>query len=171
MSIAGSVKFYKSVSNLRVMGVDPGIASTGYGVVETEGKRIIHISSGCIKTPSSRELPGRLFEIFKSLQEVILKDKPDAVAIESLFFSSNAKTAMAVGQAKGVSMLAAATLDKAVFEYTPLEVKMAIVGYGRASKEQVLKMVNTIASCDIRNEHAADALAVAICHINSRGKY
>lgn len=153
---------------MRILGIDPGSNITGYGVVEQQGNRLIHVDNGCIVTASKTPLHLRLKEIYSGLQEVILKYKPDAVSIENIFFSVNAGSALKLGQARGAAILSAVNADKEVFEYTPMQVKNAVVGYGRASKEQVQKMTKVLLNLpEVAQADAADALAVAICHINS----
>ena len=153
---------------MRVLGIDPGSNITGYGIVEQQGNRLIHIDNGCIVTNSKTPLHLRLKEIYSGLQEVILKYEPDAVSIENIFFSVNASSALKLGQARGAAILSAVNADKEVFEYTPMQVKSAVVGYGKASKDQVQKMTKVLLNLpEVAQADAADALAVAICHINS----
>jgi crossover junction endodeoxyribonuclease RuvC len=151
-----------------VMGIDPGISTTGYGVVEKTGGTLRALASGAVRTPASAAHANRLAVLYGELARLLGEHRPDAVAIERLFFNSNVKTAMAVGQASGVSLLAAAHAGIRVTHYTPLEVKQAVVGVGSAPKSQVQAMVAALLRL---NEpptplDAADALALAICHIN-----
>lgn len=153
-----------------ILGIDPGTATTGYGFIRETGGKLTLIDYGCIQTSSKDSASKRLGEIFDSLKELIERFKPDEAAVEELFFSSNTKTAIAVGQARGVLML---TLEKSkimISEYTPLQVKQALVGYGRAEKKQVQIMVKNILNMDHipTQDDAADALAIAICHAHSR---
>lgn len=152
-----------------VLGIDPGTAIMGFGVVESDGRRLRAVAYGALTT--SRETPPavRLQQLHGSLSEIIATHRPDAVAVEELFFSANARTVMAVGQARGVALLAAAQSGIPVYEYTPLQVKDAVVGYGKASKDQVQRMTTTLLGLDAapRPDDAADALAVAICHAHS----
>ena len=120
---------------MRILGIDPGSNITGYGIVEQQGNRLIHVDNGCIVTASKTPLHLRLKEIYSGLQEVILKYEPDAVSIENIFFSVNASSALKLGQARGAAILSAVNADKEVFEYTPMQVKSAVVGYGKASKD------------------------------------
>lgn len=151
------------------MGIDPGTASTGFGVISAEGNRLRTVEYGVIETVAGISAEKRLESIFDGVNEVLRRHHPQATAIESLFFNANVRTALAVGQARGVCMLACARGGCEVFEYTPLEVKQAVVGYGRAEKGQVMEMVRALLGLAAvpRPDHAADALAVAICHANA----
>lgn len=151
------------------LGVDPGTAITGYGLVWGEGDDLRLVDYGAITTSSDESLPQRLQEIYQQLTALIQERQPAAAAVEKLFFSRNVRTALSVGQARGVALLALANADMAVHEYTPLEVKQAVVGYGRASKEQVQEMVKVLLGLDSvpQPDDAADAIAVAICHLHS----
>ena len=148
-----------------VLGIDPGTAATGYGIVERTGGRLRAIDYGCIETLPSHDLPRRLMEIHQGVSELIATHHPSLLGVERLFFNRNVKTAFAVGQARGVVLLAAAEQGLPVFEYGPHEVKLAVTGYGRAGKEQVQRMVQMVLGMPTlpRPDDAADALAVAIC--------
>lgn len=148
-----------------VLGIDPGTAATGYGVVERTGSQLRAVDYGCLETLPSIELPRRLLEIHQAITELILTHRPSLLGVERLFFNRNVQTAFAVGQARGVVLLAAAEHDIPVFEYGPHEVKLAVTGYGRAGKEQVQRMVQMVLGMPAlpRPDDAADALAVAIC--------
>ncbi|KRT63873.1 MAG: Holliday junction endonuclease RuvC [Chloroflexi bacterium CSP1-4] len=148
-----------------VLGIDPGTAMTGYGLVERTGSRLRAIDYGCLETPSTMELPQRLLLIQQGIADLIETHRPDLVAVERLFFNKNVQTAFAVGQARGVALLTAAQFGLAVHEYGPHEVKMAVTGYGRAEKAQVQRMVQTVLGLAVlpRPDDAADALAIAIC--------
>jgi crossover junction endodeoxyribonuclease RuvC len=148
-----------------VLGIDPGTAATGYGVVERTGSRLRAVDYGCLETLSTQELPRRLLEIHQAITELIATHQPAVLGVERLFFNRNVQTAFAVGQARGVVLLAAAEAGLPVFEYGPHEVKMAVTGYGRAGKEQVQRMVQVVLGMTAlpRPDDAADALAVAIC--------
>lgn len=155
---------------MRVLGIDPGVAITGYGVIEESGNDNHYLYSGCIRTAKD-ELPAvRLETIHNYVFELVSDYKPQALAIEKIFFSKNVRTAFQVGEARGVIILAAARCNIDLFEYTPLQVKQAVAGYGRADKSQVQNMVKML----LRLEHApsvddeADALAVALCHLHNR---
>ncbi|MCL5093596.1 MAG: crossover junction endodeoxyribonuclease RuvC [Patescibacteria group bacterium] len=155
---------------MKILGIDPGTATTGYGIIEQKGNTLSLISFGCIKTNPKDHLAKRLEIIALELQKIIKKFKPDEAAVEELFFAANVKTAIAVGHARGVILLALAKENLKVNEYTPLEVKQALVGYGRAEKRQVQAMVKYILKLEkpINQDDTADALAVAICHASSR---
>jgi len=151
------------------LGIDPGVLATGYGLVKKRGEDLTLVEYGVI-TPGSESPPAqRLKVICDELEEIIVRHRPTDAAVERLFFSRNARTALAVGEARGVALLAAAKHDLPIYEYTPLEVKGSLVGYGRATKGQVQEMVGVILGLDSipQPDHAADALAVAICHLYS----
>jgi crossover junction endodeoxyribonuclease RuvC len=150
---------------LLVMGVDPGTARLGYGFVGREGSRVTWTAHGCLTPPAGAGAAERLLFIAEGLRDLIRAHSPSAMAVEELFFSRNVSTALAVGQARGVALLAAAEAGLPVREFTPGEVKLAVTGYGRASKEQVQFMVKSILRLPDAPEpdDAADALAVAIC--------
>ena len=156
---------------MRIFGIDPGSDRTGYGCVETDGSRHRIITSGAIKTAASASFPEKLLQIHTELAALLGECRPDSVAIENLFYSNNARSALKLGHARGVAMLAAVELGLPVAEYTPAEVKRAVVGYGRAEKHQVQHMVKLILGLDeAPTPHdASDALAVAICHSHSLG--
>jgi crossover junction endodeoxyribonuclease RuvC len=152
-----------------VLGIDPGTAIMGFGIVEERGGELHALGHGALLTTAGEALPIRLLALFKGLQELIGLHQPSAMAIESLFFNRNVRTALAVGHARGVALLAAAQAELPVVEYTPQQVKSAVVGYGGAAKDQVQKMVATLLGLrEIpRPDDAADALAIAICHLHS----
>jgi crossover junction endodeoxyribonuclease RuvC len=152
-----------------IMGIDPGIAISGYGIISGKQNDCSVIEYGVIKTPPGLKMPYRLKKIYEGYTEHLQKYKPDAVAVEELFFNKNAKTIISVGQARGAALLAAALSNIEVFEYTPLQVKQAVVGYGRADKLQVQQMIKMFFNLDKlpKPDDAADALAVALCHMNS----
>ncbi|MCB0165827.1 MAG: crossover junction endodeoxyribonuclease RuvC [Anaerolineae bacterium] len=154
---------------MRVIGVDPGTAITGWGVVEGSGSDLKMIAVGTITTSAGTPLPERLQIIYRELTVIIGQWQPSTAAIEELFFSKNAKTALAVGHGRGVAMLALANADLSITEYKPLEVKQAITGHGGADKKQMQQMVKLLLALeDIpRPDDAADALAIAICHLHS----
>jgi len=153
---------------MRILGIDPGSRVTGYGVIEKRGNRLIHCDNGAIHTDRSPDFPGRLLAIFRGVEEVIDRYAPDVVAIEEVFFSRNVQIALKLGQARGAAIAAAAHRGLLVFEYTPMQIKSAVVGYGHARKEQVQRMVKTLLSLpEIAQEDASDALAAAICHAHS----
>jgi crossover junction endodeoxyribonuclease RuvC len=148
-----------------VLGIDPGTARLGYGLVDRQGSSLTVLDYGCLETVNDRSPELRLLLIHEGLTDLIESHHPEAVGVERLFFNKNAQTAMAVGQARGVVLLAAAQHGLPVFEYGPHEVKMAVTGYGRAPKEQVQRMVQVVLSMAElpRPDDAADALAVAVC--------
>jgi crossover junction endodeoxyribonuclease RuvC len=153
-----------------VLGVDPGTATTGYGFVRERAGRLETLGYGVITTPKEAPLAARLLTIHQELLRLISEHDPDAVAVEELFFNRNVRTALSVGQARGVILLAAAVAGKPVSEYTPPEVKQAVAGYGRADKAQIQAMVRMLLGLREapRPDDAADALAVAICCVHSR---
>lgn len=154
-----------------ILGIDPGTASTGYGLVEQRGNRLSAADWGVIQTGTDRSPAERLREIFDELNLLLARHQPDVAAVESLYFNVNVRTALAVGQARGVVILACALAPCAVYEYTPQQVKQAVVGYGKAEKLQVQEMVRVLLRLATPPcpDHAADALGVAICHAHSRG--
>jgi len=151
----------------RVLGIDPGIALMGYGVIEDGVDRFTTIDYGCLSTSARQATPERLLILYQGLTDLIEHHQPSVVAVE-LFIARNLKTALAVGQARGVAILAAAKKGLPVYEYTPLEVKQNVSGYGRGGKEQIQEMVRIQLGLDCvpQPDDAADALAVAICHIS-----
>lgn len=152
-----------------ILGVDPGTASTGFGVISVTGKHLKVLDYGVVETPAHAPLERRLELIFDEITKILERHRPTAAAVESLYFNANVRTALAVGEARGVAVLACAQAGCEVFEYTPQQVKQAVVGYGRAEKGQVMEMVRVLLgmSTQPRPDHAADALGVAICHANS----
>ena len=152
-----------------VLGIDPGTAITGYGLVREDGTELNLVDCGVIATPSSQALPERLQTIYQGLSQVIREHMPDAAAVEELFFSRNVRTALSVGHARGVTLLALADAGLPIYEYKPLEVKQAVAGYGGADKQQVQEMVRMLLHLDRvpQPDDAADAVAVAVCHIHS----
>ena len=151
-----------------VLGIDPGVANTGYGVVAHQRGRVVALDGGVIETRAGTDAGLRLAHIHARVGELIDEYKPDAVAVEDLYFGTNARSAFAVGQARGVVILAAGQRSIRCSSYTPQQVKTAVTGSGRAGKEQVQRMVQTLLSLPElpKPDHAADALAVAICHAN-----
>ena len=152
-----------------VLGLDPGTAATGYGVVKSQGSRLILLDYGVIQTPATWAMPERLKKIFTEIQNLIQQYDPDAMAIEEIFYHRNAKTVIAVAQSRGVALLAAAVAGIDIAEYTPLQVKQSVVGYGQAEKQQVQFMVQRLLQLSElpQPDDAADALAIAICHLHS----
>lgn len=152
-----------------VMGIDPGLAHTGFGVVRAAGGALSAVDGGVVEAPAELEPAGRLARIHAALAELIAWHEPAAVALEDIYFGKNVRSAIGVGQARGVAMLAAAERGVPCFDYTPQAVKMAVCGTGAAAKRQVQRMVGTLLRLPRppASEHAADALAVAICHAST----
>ena len=152
-----------------ILGIDPGTRITGYGIIDVEGNRLRHVDNGIVKTRSSDPLPLRLKAIYDGLTVVLKEFSPEAVAIEQVFLAKNPKAALTLGHARGTAVIASVNLNLEVHEYSALQVKSAVVGYGHAAKQQVQHMVKTLLNLpEVAQEDAADALAVAICHANSR---
>lgn len=152
------------------LGIDPGTATTGYGIIQEEENGSLKILDfGVIRTSSDQSHADRLVHLYKRIKEIILLHHPDMGAVEKLFFERNVRTALNVGQARGVILLAMAEINMRIGEYTPLEIKQAVAGYGGADKKQVQQMVKAILGLNSipHPDDAADALAVAICHIHS----
>lgn len=153
-----------------ILGIDPGIADTGYGVIENEHGKLTCLAYGSIKTKAGEDLTARLLLLNKDLDKIIKKYKPDLAAIEQLFFNKNVRTALIVGQARGVALLTLKQNGLPVLDFTPAQVKQAVSAYGQAPKKQVQKMVKLILNLSVlpQPDDAADALAIAICALNSR---
>ena len=154
---------------MRIIGIDPGTAILGYGIIDYIGNQMRPVDYGCIRTESNIDMPVRLGMLYDDLQSLLNKYQPDVMAVEELFFNRNVTTAITVGQARGVVLLAGVQMDIPVFEYTPLQVKQAICGYGRAEKQQVQEMVRVLLHLQgiPKPDDVADALAVSICHAHS----
>ncbi|MBN1813827.1 MAG: crossover junction endodeoxyribonuclease RuvC [Anaerolineae bacterium] len=154
---------------MRVLGIDPGTAITGYGVVEEEAGELKAVAFGAIRTPAKQPLSTRLQAIYRGVRELAEEWEPASAAVEELFFSSNVRTAMSVGQARGVTLLALTDAGLSIAEYTPLTVKQAVTGYGNADKAQIQEMVRLLLGLvEVpKPDDTADALAVAICHLHS----
>jgi|SRR5450756_2731704 len=152
-----------------VMGIDPGFAITGYGVVDYTGNRFRVLDYGVIRTEAGIPFPERLLVLHKEMVELTKRHKPDVMAVEELFFNTNVTTGLKVGHARGVILLSAAISGIQVFEYTPMQVKLAVVGYGNAKKPQVQQMVKVLLGMEAipKPDDAADALAVAICQAHT----
>ena len=155
---------------MRIFGIDPGSERTGYGCVETDRSRYTIVVCGAIGTPATASFPDKLLLIHSRLADILRECRPDCVAIENVFHSVNVRSALKLGHARGVAMLAAVEAGLPVMEYTPAEIKRAVVGYGRADKPQVQQMVKLLLKLrSVPTPHdAADALAVAICHLHSQ---
>ena len=153
---------------MRILGIDPGTGTTGYGIIEQQGNRLIHVDNGAICTRSSEDLARRLKTIHDALSRIIASYAPQAVAVEQIFVAKNALSALKLGHARGAALLAGVNAHLPVFEYSALQVKNAVVGYGRAEKTQVQQMVRILMKLpEVAQEDASDALAVAICHAHS----
>lgn len=154
---------------MKVLGIDPGTGITGYGLIEEDNAGLAVIDFGTIQTAAGLAMPERLLILYEKLNEVILLHQPDSAAVEKLFFQKNVRTALSVGQARGVILLCLARANIPIGEYTPLEVKQAVAGYGGAEKLQVQLMVKALLNLEQnpKPDDAADALAVAICHLHS----
>ena len=154
---------------MRILGIDPGVAIVGFGVVDSDKGKNRLVKCGVITTPAHTQLSSRLNSIYLDLMELIATFKPEAIAIEELFFNTNITTGISVAQARGVILLACYQSGVPVYEYTPLQVKQAVCGYGRAEKKQVMDMVRRIPNLqDVpRPDDAADAVAIALCHARS----
>lgn len=152
-----------------VLGIDPGYAITGYGVIESRNGRLRPLAYGALRTSAATMFPDRLKAIHQGLSDLIERHSPQAVAVEELFFARNTTTALGTAQARGVAVLAAAEADLPVFEYTPAQVKLAVTGYGKADKVQIQDMVRIMLGFKERPrpDDAADALAIAICHAHT----
>ncbi|CAM4400166.1 crossover junction endodeoxyribonuclease RuvC [Paenibacillus phoenicis] len=154
---------------MRILGIDPGIAIVGFGFIDKQGNRVTPVQYGCIQTEAHTPEEERLMHVYEAMVQLIDKYKPDAVAFEKLFFNRNVTTAMSVSQARGVLVLAAAQKGLPIAEYTPMQVKQAIVGYGKAEKRQVQEMTRMFLKLQAipKPDDVADALSVAICHAHS----
>lgn len=158
-------------NEMRILGIDPGYAILGYGILDMKGNRFSVVTYGSILTDAGMDMPSRLQVLYDRLSEIIEEYEPEEASIEELFFNNNAKTAILVGEARGVAVLACAKKGLKISEYTPLQIKQALVGYGRADKKQVQAMVKAILNLEKvpKPDDTADALAAAICHGHSAG--
>lgn len=154
---------------MRILGIDPGIATVGFGVIDADRGRQKYVTCGIISTPAHTPLSARLDQIYTDLEQIFEAFQPDAISIEELFFKNNITTGIPVAHGRGVILLAAYRHGIPVFEYTPLQVKQAVVGYGKADKKQVIDMVRRILNMPSppKPDDAADAVAMAICHARS----
>ncbi|MDI6862085.1 MAG: crossover junction endodeoxyribonuclease RuvC [Pseudothermotoga sp.] len=155
---------------MKILGLDPGFGTFGYGVIEVFGNKLCHVAHGAIITEKDEPIQSRLKSLYEQIKKIVQSHSPDEVAVEQLFFYKNVTTAIAVGEARGVSLLAVVELDIPIFEYTPHVVKKAVTGSGRASKGDVQKWVTLLLGLKEkpRPDDAADALAIAICHAHRR---
>lgn len=156
---------------MRILGIDPGLATIGWGIIETNGFKHAPVAYGAIQTPTRMTVEKRLDKLYKDLSVIIEKYKPEVVAVEELFFNTNITTGIRVAEARGVILLCAEHHKLDICEYTPLQVKQSVVGYGRADKKQVISMVTILLSLPAppRPDDTADALAIAICHAHCGG--
>ena len=154
---------------MRILGIDPGYAITGYSIIDYQGNRFKLIDSGAVLTKAGESFPDRLNKIYNDVGEIIDSYKPDAISVEELFFNNNAKTAINVAQARGIVLVIGRQKNIPTFEYTPLQIKQAVAGYGRADKIQVQKMVKTILNVEKlpKLDDTTDSMAAAICHAHS----
>jgi len=154
---------------MRILGIDPGSRTTGFGLLDSQGNRLRHIDNGIVATNPKDPLALRLKAIYDGVSRIIAEHRPDVVAVEQIFLARNPQAALVLGHARGTAILAAINAGLDVHEYTALQVKSAVVGYGRAGKPQVQQMVKALLNLpEIAQEDAADALGVAICHAHSR---
>jgi crossover junction endodeoxyribonuclease RuvC len=159
---------------MRILGIDPGTGIVGFGVIDMQpGGKYSLVDAGVIRTPVNEPLPERLETIFEELTELIKLNKPDCISVEKLFFAKNVTTAISVSHARGVVLLAAKQANLEIGEYTPLQIKQAITGYGKADKKQVQEMLQSILQLKnpIKQDDCADAIAAAICHAMSSANY
>ncbi|MBE7637975.1 crossover junction endodeoxyribonuclease RuvC [Sneathiella sp. P13V-1] len=155
---------------MRLLGLDPGLQHTGWGIIEAEGNSLRHLGNGSISSDSSLDLAGRLVQLYDGIEKVIGDWQPDEAAVEETFVNKNPVSTLKLGQARGISLLVPALHNVPVTEYAPNKIKKSVVGAGHAGKEQIHAMVNMLLpGCKIQNEHSADALAVAICHAHYAG--
>lgn len=151
---------------MRILGIDPGTAITGFGVIDYDGKTFKFVDAGVIRTPKEQPMNERLSTVYDEMHELLKEFKPDVLSIELLFFARNVTTAMTVGQSRGIVMLAATQAGIPIYEYTPMQVKQAVTGYGKADKKQIQEMVKNLLKLDQipKPDDAADGLAIAITH-------
>lgn len=154
---------------MRILGIDPGLATMGYGIVDTDGRKPVLVAAGAVITTPDMRMFDRLHKIYTDVRELLTLYRPDDIAFEELFFARNVTTALNVGAARGSALCACAEFTKSIYEYTPMQIKQAITGYGKADKHQIQTMVRMMLSLSEipRPDDAADALAVAITHANS----
>jgi len=162
---------FPAEESMIILGIDPGYAIVGWGVIEYNGNKFRTLGYGSIQTPAGMPIVDRLELVYKGMREIIEKYKPDQMAVEELFFNTNSKTAIVVAEARGIIILAAKLAGVEIGEYTPLQVKQAVVGYGRAEKKQVIIMVTGLLGLKEppKPDDTADALAIAVCHAHSAG--
>ncbi len=151
---------------MRILGIDPGTAITGFGVIDYDGRTFRFVDAGVIRTPKEQPMNERLSTVYDEMKELLAEFKPDVMSIELLFFARNVTTAMTVGQSRGIVMLAATQANVPIYEYTPMQVKQAVTGYGKADKKQIQEMVKNLLKLNQipKPDDAADGLAIAITH-------
>jgi crossover junction endodeoxyribonuclease RuvC len=153
---------------MRILGIDPGSRITGYGIIVKQGNRLIHVDNGAVFTDSEKDFPLRLQRIYRELSAVIERYRPEAMAVENIFFAKNVQSALKLGQARGAAIVAGVNAGLPVYEYSALQVKQAVVGHGKSAKVQVQQMLKILLNLpEIAQEDASDALAVAVCHAHS----
>ncbi len=154
---------------MRVLGIDPGLATMGWGVVDAEGSRVSYVAAGVLTTPPEDSMPQRLLAIYTGTRDLLTLYRPDEIAFEELFFAKNITTGIAVGHARGCTLCACAEYGKPLYEYTPMQIKQSVTGYGKADKHQMQHMVKLLLGLDdiIRPDDAADAVAAALTHIQA----
>ncbi len=157
---------------MRIIGIDPGTLTTGYGIIDKDGSKLSYVCGGCIRSSGRAKLPLRFAKIYREMQKIFQAYRPEQMAVEGLFFCKNVKTAIKLGEARGIAMLVAAESGVEVFEYAPKRVKQAVMGRGAAHKDQVKYMIKTILEMDDmpRSHDTTDALAMAVCHALSFNK-
>lgn len=155
---------------MRILGIDPGTAITGFGVIDYDGRTFKFVDAGVIRTPKEQPMNERLSTVYDEMHELLKEFKPDVMSIELLFFARNVTTAMTVGQSRGIVMLAATQAGIPIYEYTPMQVKQAVTGYGKADKKQIQEMVKNLLKLDQipKPDDAADGLAIAITHAGNK---
>jgi len=154
---------------MRLIGLDPGLRISGWGVIDVEGNRLSHVADGVVRTTPDRSLPDRLVELYEGLVQIIEQYKPDEAAVEETFLNKNPGSTLKLGQARGIVLLAPARMGMPVAEYSANLIKKSVVGTGHAAKEQVGMMIKTLLpGCELKTPDAADALAVAVCHSHHR---
>ena len=156
---------------MRILGIDPGLHITGWGVIDYEGNHLKHVSHGTVVTDSSDDIAVRLNTLYKALSDVIEDNSPDEVSIEEVFVNNNPLSSLKLGMARGAAICCAGILGLKVFEYTPNKIKKAVVGVGHATKDQISTMVQILLNCGPVKLDAADALAIAICHAHNKTAY
>ncbi|OUR79489.1 crossover junction endodeoxyribonuclease RuvC [Alphaproteobacteria bacterium 46_93_T64] len=155
---------------MRLLGLDPGLRHTGWGIIEVNGNSLRHLANGAVASDGSLDLASRLVQLYEGLEKVLSDWQPHEAAVEETFVNKNPVSTLKLGQARGISLLVPALHNLPVFEYAPNKIKKSVVGAGHAGKDQIHAMVNMLLpGCKIANEHAADALAVAICHAHYAG--